>query len=93
LLRRFAPRNDGSAAKKCRARGPASVLSAEPTVTFQRGTTAAIDRDLGECSDQSSAARIEYVGRRIESQRDGSHDSHVTQAILSQGEVDQSISE
>jgi hypothetical protein len=52
-------------------------LSAEPTVTFQRGTTAAVDRDLGGCGDQSSAARLEYVGAQIESQRNGPHDSHV----------------
>jgi hypothetical protein len=62
-------------------------LSAEPTVTFQRGTTAALDRDLGGCGDRSSAAPIEYVGGQIESQRNGSHDSHVTPAILSAGEV------
>jgi hypothetical protein len=73
--------------KKSRAQGPASVWSAEPTVTFQRGTTAAVDRDLGGCSDRSSAARLEYVGAQIESQRNRPHDSHVAQAILSQGEA------
>jgi hypothetical protein len=63
--------------KKRRARGPASVLSADADITFQRGTAAALDRDLGGCNDQSSAAHLEYVGAQPASQRKALHDSYV----------------
>jgi hypothetical protein len=69
------PRNDHQQKNTPGAR-PGVSLSAEPTVTFQRGTAATIDCDLGGCSNQSAAARFEYVGEPPASQRKALHDSY-----------------